>query len=141
MAADPIFMPKRGNSIQVSVLDRDTAHSTNHNQNHNVYSHNHTTRAGHSGTLVRIADQLSDSPFFWFIAFCALPSVCLCPGSLGGISMLHETVQRHIDCSFHHFFDPLPSGLRVLEQRAEYVPSATHQVCLAKLRLQFLRSF
>uniref|UniRef100_M1DGU5 Gag-pol polyprotein n=1 Tax=Solanum tuberosum TaxID=4113 RepID=M1DGU5_SOLTU len=40
-------------------------------------------------------------------------------------------------------FDVLPEKLwlHVLEQRAEYVPSATRQVCLAKLRLQFLRSF
>uniref|UniRef100_M1DXL4 Uncharacterized protein n=1 Tax=Solanum tuberosum TaxID=4113 RepID=M1DXL4_SOLTU len=96
---------------------------------------------GHSTTLVEIADQLGDSPFFWFIAFCALPSACLCPGSLGGISLLRGTVRRHTGCSFRRLFDPLPSGLRVLEQRAEYVPSATRQAHLAKLRLQFLRSF
>ncbi|WMV18464.1 hypothetical protein MTR67_011849 [Solanum verrucosum] len=33
------------------------------------------------------------------------------------------------------------AGLRLLEQREECVPSANHQVCLAMLRLQFLRSF
>ncbi|KAG5631847.1 hypothetical protein H5410_003564 [Solanum commersonii] len=34
-------------------------------------------------------------------------------------------------CSFHRLFDPLPSGLRVLEQRVESVPLAIRQVCLA----------
>ncbi|KAG5580852.1 hypothetical protein H5410_051479, partial [Solanum commersonii] len=48
---------------------------------------------GYSGTLVGIADQLGDSPFFWFIAFCALPPACLCPRSLGGISLVQGTVR------------------------------------------------
>uniref|UniRef100_M1E0F9 Integrase core domain containing protein n=1 Tax=Solanum tuberosum TaxID=4113 RepID=M1E0F9_SOLTU len=74
---------------------------------------------GHSATLVGITYQLGDSPFFWFIAFCGLPSACLCPRSLGSISLLCETVRRHVDCAFHRLFDLLPSRLRVLEQRAE----------------------
>ena len=95
----------------------------------------------HSARLVAIAKWLGESPFFWFIAFCALPSACLCSGPLGGIALLGETVRRSADCSFHRLFDPSPSGLRVLEQRAECVPSANRQVCLAMLRLQLLRSF
>ncbi|KAG5571376.1 hypothetical protein H5410_061142 [Solanum commersonii] len=45
------------------------------------------------------------------------------------------------DFSFHHRFDPLPSGLCILEQRAEFVLSANRQRCLAMLRLQLLHSF
>ncbi|KAG5600220.1 hypothetical protein H5410_031590 [Solanum commersonii] len=49
--------------------------------------------------------------------------------------------RRSVDCSFHRLFDPSLSGLRVLEQRVECVPSANRQACLAMLRLQLLRSF
>ncbi|WMV25110.1 hypothetical protein MTR67_018495, partial [Solanum verrucosum] len=35
----------------------------------------------------------------------------------------------------------LPSGLRILEQRAECFPSAFRQESLEKLRFQLLRSF
>ncbi|KAG5631542.1 hypothetical protein H5410_003259 [Solanum commersonii] len=38
-------------------------------------------------------------------------------------------------------FDPSPLGLRVLEQRAECVPSANHQVSLSMLWLLLLSSF
>ncbi|KAG5606382.1 hypothetical protein H5410_027874 [Solanum commersonii] len=61
--------------------------------------------------------------------------------SLGDIVLLHEIIRPNADCSFHHLFDPAPSGLRVLEQRTECVPSANHQVGLAMPRLQLLRSF
>ncbi|WMV46676.1 hypothetical protein MTR67_040061 [Solanum verrucosum] len=61
--------------------------------------------------------------------------------SLGDIVLLCETIQRSTDCSFHRLFYPALSGLRVLEQRAECVPLANHQVFLAMLRLQLLRSF
>uniref|UniRef100_M1DKW1 Late blight resistance protein n=1 Tax=Solanum tuberosum TaxID=4113 RepID=M1DKW1_SOLTU len=55
--------------------------------------------------------------------------------------LLRGTIRRSNDCSFHHRFDPLPSGLCILEQRAESVLSANRQRCLAVLRLQLLRSF
>ncbi|KAG5571620.1 hypothetical protein H5410_061386 [Solanum commersonii] len=42
--------------------------------------------ADRSATLVAIADRLGVSPFFLFIAFCTLPSACLCPASLGDSS-------------------------------------------------------
>ncbi|KAG5631715.1 hypothetical protein H5410_003432 [Solanum commersonii] len=37
--------------------------------------------------------------------------------------------------SFHHFFDPLPLVLRILEQRVKSVLLANCQKCLAILRL------
>ncbi|KAG5630793.1 hypothetical protein H5410_002510 [Solanum commersonii] len=45
------------------------------------------------------------------------------------------------DCSFHHLFDPLPSRLHILEQRAESVLLAICQVCSAEIKLQLLCSF
>uniref|UniRef100_M1DS93 Uncharacterized protein n=1 Tax=Solanum tuberosum TaxID=4113 RepID=M1DS93_SOLTU len=57
------------------------------------------------------------------------------------VVQLCGTIQRRADCSFHRLFDPLPSGLHILERRVESVPSATRQVCLAMLRLQPLRFF
>ncbi|WMV24716.1 hypothetical protein MTR67_018101, partial [Solanum verrucosum] len=69
------------------------------------------------------------------------PSTSSCSVSLGNIVLLHETIRRCTDCSFHRLFDPAPLGIRVLEQRAKCVPSANHQVCLAMLRFQLLRSF
>ncbi|KAG5630033.1 hypothetical protein H5410_001750 [Solanum commersonii] len=48
---------------------------------------------------------------------------------------------KHSDCFFHRLFDPLPSGHRILEQRAESVLLADHQRFLAILMLQLLRYF
>uniref|UniRef100_M1E0B1 Uncharacterized protein n=1 Tax=Solanum tuberosum TaxID=4113 RepID=M1E0B1_SOLTU len=69
------------------------------------------------------------------------PSVSLCSVSLGDIVLLRETIRRNADCSFHRLFYLAPSRLSALEQRAECVPSANFQACLAMLRLQLLRSF
>ncbi|KAG5620381.1 hypothetical protein H5410_005599 [Solanum commersonii] len=69
-----------------------------------------------------------------------------------------QTVIRFTDCDKVHglmtcpwwrlklheaqtFLDPAPSRLRLLEQRAEWVPSANHQACFAIRRLQLLYSF
>uniref|UniRef100_M1D914 Uncharacterized protein n=1 Tax=Solanum tuberosum TaxID=4113 RepID=M1D914_SOLTU len=52
---------------------------------------------------------------------------CLCSGPLGDIALIHEIVRRSADCSVHRLFDPLPSGLCVLEQRAECFPSVIRQ--------------
>ncbi|KAG5585242.1 hypothetical protein H5410_045676 [Solanum commersonii] len=60
---------------------------------------------------------------------------------LDGIVLLHGTIRRRVDFSFHRLFDLLPSGLRILEQRAEFVLSANHQRFLAMLMLQLLHSF
>uniref|UniRef100_M1DD12 Zinc knuckle family protein n=1 Tax=Solanum tuberosum TaxID=4113 RepID=M1DD12_SOLTU len=62
-------------------------------------------------------------------------------GPLGGIVLLCKTIRRRANCSFHRLFYPLPSGLRILEQRAESVLSANRQRFLAMLMLQLLRSF
>uniref|UniRef100_M1DZ23 Uncharacterized protein n=2 Tax=Solanum TaxID=4107 RepID=M1DZ23_SOLTU len=62
-------------------------------------------------------------------------------GPLGGIVLLRGIIRQSADCSFHRLFYPLPSGLRILEQRPESVLSANRQRCLAMLRLQLLRSF
>ncbi|KAG5619786.1 hypothetical protein H5410_005004 [Solanum commersonii] len=56
-------------------------------------------------------------------------------GPLGGIVLLHGIIQRSADCSFHSLFDPFPSRLRILEQRAEFVHLATRQVFCSFLRL------
>uniref|UniRef100_M1DY04 Mutator-like transposase n=1 Tax=Solanum tuberosum TaxID=4113 RepID=M1DY04_SOLTU len=52
-----------------------------------------------------------------------------------------RTIRRSADCSFHRLFYPSPSGLRVLEQRTECIPSAKRQVCLAIRKLPLLHSF
>ncbi|KAG5571265.1 hypothetical protein H5410_061031 [Solanum commersonii] len=70
-----------------------------------------------------------------------LPSASLHFGLLGGIELLHGTIRQSTDNSFHHLVDPLFQGLRILEQRAEFVLSASCQRCLAMLRLQLLPSF
>uniref|UniRef100_M1DJS5 Uncharacterized protein n=1 Tax=Solanum tuberosum TaxID=4113 RepID=M1DJS5_SOLTU len=87
--------------------------------------------------LVGIADQLSDSPFGVVRRRLALAFniVLFCSVSLGDIVLLRQTIRRSADCSFHRLFDPAPLGLRVLEQRADFVPSVIRQVCLAMLRL------
>uniref|UniRef100_M1DEW7 Gag-pol polyprotein n=1 Tax=Solanum tuberosum TaxID=4113 RepID=M1DEW7_SOLTU len=58
-----------------------------------------------------------------------------CSMSLGDIVLLRGSIQWNADCFFHRLFDPAPSGLRVLEQSAECVPSVNCQMCLAMLRL------
>uniref|UniRef100_M1DCR0 Uncharacterized protein n=1 Tax=Solanum tuberosum TaxID=4113 RepID=M1DCR0_SOLTU len=55
--------------------------------------------------------------------------------------LLATTIRRSADYSFHRLFDPLPSGLRILEQKAESVLSVNRQRFLAMLMLQVLRSF
>ncbi|KAG5572108.1 hypothetical protein H5410_061874 [Solanum commersonii] len=70
---------------------------------------------------------LNDSPFFYFIAVSCFPSASSCSGPLGGIVLLCGTIWQSADCSFHRLFDPLPSGLHILEQRAESVLSANRQ--------------
>ncbi|KAG5631422.1 hypothetical protein H5410_003139 [Solanum commersonii] len=60
---------------------------------------------------------------------------------LGDIVLHHRTIRRSADFSFHRLFYPLPSGLCILEQRAESVLSANHQRCLAMLKLQPIPSF
>uniref|UniRef100_M1DC22 Uncharacterized protein n=1 Tax=Solanum tuberosum TaxID=4113 RepID=M1DC22_SOLTU len=88
-----------------------------------------------------IADRLGNSPIIWFIAFCAfLQNLCV----LDHWAILYCFAKLFGDvptASFYRRFDPLPSGIRILEQREKYVPSAIRQVCLAMFRLQFLRSF
>ncbi|KAG5581057.1 hypothetical protein H5410_051684 [Solanum commersonii] len=66
-----------------------------------------------SAILVEIADEFSNPPFNQLIAFSFLPSVSLYFESLGGTVLLCET-----------------NRLRVLEQRAVHVNSATRQVGL-----------
>ncbi|KAG5605790.1 hypothetical protein H5410_027282 [Solanum commersonii] len=61
--------------------------------------------------------------------------------ALGGIVLLRGTIRRSTDCSFHRLFDPLPSGLSILEQRVESVLSANRQRFLEMLMLQPLHSF
>ncbi|KAG5590062.1 hypothetical protein H5410_040576, partial [Solanum commersonii] len=48
-------------------------------------------------------------------------------GPLGGIVLLRRTIRQSADCSFQFLFDPLPSGLHILEQRAESVLSVNRQ--------------
>ncbi|KAG5585972.1 hypothetical protein H5410_046406 [Solanum commersonii] len=69
---------------------------------------------GCSATLVEIADELSNPPFNQLIAFSVLPSASSYAGSLGGTVLLCKT-----------------NRLRVLEQRAVPVNSATRQVGLS----------
>ncbi|KAG5590286.1 hypothetical protein H5410_040800 [Solanum commersonii] len=76
-----------------------------------------------------------------FIAICVFPSASVHSESLGGILLLRRIDQQNADCSFHRLIDPSPSGLRVLEQRAECIPSANRQACLVILRLQLLHYF
>ncbi|KAG5576950.1 hypothetical protein H5410_057084 [Solanum commersonii] len=78
---------------------------------------------------------------FCLIVVSCLPSTSSHSGPLGGIVLLRGSIQQSTDYSFHHLFYPFPSELRILEQRAECVPSANRQVCLAMPRLQLLRSF
>uniref|UniRef100_M1D912 Uncharacterized protein n=1 Tax=Solanum tuberosum TaxID=4113 RepID=M1D912_SOLTU len=61
-----------------------------------------------------------DSPFVYLIAVSCLPSAPSRSGPLGDIVLFHETIRCSADCTFHRLFYPSPSGLRVLEQRAEY---------------------
>ncbi|KAG5632118.1 hypothetical protein H5410_003835 [Solanum commersonii] len=62
------------------------------------------------------------------IMFCLLSS-CVHSGSLGGILLLCGTDRQNADCFVNHLFDPSPSGLRLLEQRVECVPSANAWGC------------
>uniref|UniRef100_M1DCE0 Uncharacterized protein n=1 Tax=Solanum tuberosum TaxID=4113 RepID=M1DCE0_SOLTU len=105
------------------------------NKDFSIYRLQKLVLADCSARLVEVAELLSDLPFFCLIAVLCLPSAFSRFGPLGGIVLLRGTIQRSTDCSFHRLFDPLPLGLRVLEQRVEYVPLATRQVCLAELRL------
>jgi len=86
-------------------------------------------------------NDIDNSPFFCFIVVSWLPSSSWRSGPLGGIVLLRETIGWSTDCSFHCLFDLLPSGLRILEQREEYVLLANRQRFLAILMLQLLRSF
>ncbi|KAG5595817.1 hypothetical protein H5410_037049 [Solanum commersonii] len=52
-----------------------------------------------------------------------------------------RTIRRSTYCSFHRLFDPLPSGLRILEQRAYSVLLMNRQRFLAMLMLQLLHFF
>ncbi|KAG5619624.1 hypothetical protein H5410_004842 [Solanum commersonii] len=100
------------------------------NKEFSIYSHQKLVLADSSAKLVKFAERLGDSPFFCLIAVSCFPLASSRPGPLGGIVLLHGTIQRSAKCSFHRLFDPLPSGLCVLEQRAGSVPLATHQACL-----------
>ncbi|KAG5595079.1 hypothetical protein H5410_036311 [Solanum commersonii] len=75
------------------------------------------------------------------IIIMCLPTTSSLSGPLGGIVLLHGTIRRSVDCSFHSLFYPLPSGLRILEQRAKSILSVNRQRFLAMLMLQLLRSF
>ncbi|KAG5631080.1 hypothetical protein H5410_002797 [Solanum commersonii] len=61
--------------------------------------------------------------------------------TIGWHSVASQNYSMKRDCSFHHLFDPLPSGLCILEQRTESVLSVNRRRCLAMLRLQLLHSF
>ncbi|KAG5606203.1 hypothetical protein H5410_027695 [Solanum commersonii] len=76
-----------------------------------------------------------------FITVLYYPSASSCSMSLGDLVLLCGIIRRNTDCSFHRLFDPAPSRLRVLEQRAECIPSANRQACLVMRRLQLLCSF
>ncbi|KAG5595519.1 hypothetical protein H5410_036751 [Solanum commersonii] len=62
-------------------------------------------------------------------------------GKLGGIVLHRGTIWRSADCSFYRLFDPLPSGIHILEQRVESFLLMNRQRFLAMLMLQLLRSF
>ncbi|KAG5609614.1 hypothetical protein H5410_020895 [Solanum commersonii] len=70
-----------------------------------------------------------------------LPTTSSRSGLLGDIVLLRGTIRRSVDCSFDRIFDLLPSGLRILEQREEFVLLANCQRFLAMLMLHVLRSF
>ncbi|KAG5580500.1 hypothetical protein H5410_051127 [Solanum commersonii] len=70
-----------------------------------------------------------------------LPSASLCYVSLDDLVLLRKIIQRNANCFFHRLSDLAPSTLRVLEQRAECVPSAYSQACWAMRRLQLFHSF
>uniref|UniRef100_M1DPQ5 Integrase n=1 Tax=Solanum tuberosum TaxID=4113 RepID=M1DPQ5_SOLTU len=64
-------------------------------------------------------NDFGDSPFVYIITVSCLPSAPSRSGPLGGIVLLRGTIRRSVDCSFHRLFYPSPSGLRVLEERAD----------------------
>uniref|UniRef100_M1DMT6 Uncharacterized protein n=1 Tax=Solanum tuberosum TaxID=4113 RepID=M1DMT6_SOLTU len=98
------------------------------NNKFSIYRHQKIVLADLSARLVGIAEKLGDSPFGVIrrrlaLAFCM---VVLCV--IGRDSTASHNYSRNADRSFHRLFDPATSGLRVLEQRAEYVLSVNHQV-------------
>ncbi|KAG5612217.1 hypothetical protein H5410_023498 [Solanum commersonii] len=75
-----------------------------------------------------------------FIVVLCLPSASSRSGPLGGIILFRRTIWGSTNYFFHCLFYPSPSGLCVLKQRAECIPSVNRQACLAMIMIQLLRS-